>query len=237
MADDWQNLADDDVVLPPKVDPNVVNKWAGEDEEDDIKDSWDADDDEKKDEEKNEKPAPIKPKKSLAQKIAEKERLQAELEEKKRKEEFDNMTPEEQAAEKKRLQKLQEEADTKLALESLGMSSTANIDSFNPKTDEEFAEFADAITKSVKKFKDSDKYVEFIDGLVNKLCAGLSSINIKKINGNLSNLHLAQQKIEKGDKPKKKAAGKVKAKIRIEGDDDYNSRVGAFEADDYDDFM
>lgn len=52
------------------------------------------------------------------------------------------------------------------------MSSTSNIDSFSPKTDEEFAEFADAITKNVKKFKDSDKYADFVDGLVNKLCAG-----------------------------------------------------------------
>lgn len=32
-----ENLADDDVKPLPKIDPSVVNKWAGEDEDDDIK--------------------------------------------------------------------------------------------------------------------------------------------------------------------------------------------------------
>lgn len=32
-----ENLADDDVTPAPKVDPTVVNKWAGEDEDDVIK--------------------------------------------------------------------------------------------------------------------------------------------------------------------------------------------------------
>lgn len=82
------------------------------------------------------------------------------------------MSPEERAAENKRRKQLQEEADLKIALDTMGLSTSANLDAFNPKTEEEFAEFADAISKSVKRFKDSDKYVEFVDGLVNKLCAG-----------------------------------------------------------------
>lgn len=46
----------------------------------------------------------------------------------------------------------------------------------------------------------------------------MSSINIRKIKTNVDNLLLEKQKMEKGDKTKKKPAGKVKAKIRIEND-------------------
>lgn len=46
----------------------------------------------------------------------------------------------------------------------------------------------------------------------------MSSTNIRKIKTTLDNLYLEKQKIEKGDKPKKKAATKVKARLRIEGD-------------------
>lgn len=46
----------------------------------------------------------------------------------------------------------------------------------------------------------------------------MSSTNIRKIKTSLDNLCLEKQKIEKGDKPKKKAAAKAKARLRIEGD-------------------
>jgi translation initiation factor 3 subunit J len=44
-------------------------------------------------------------------------------------------------------------------------------------------------------------------------------VNIRKIKSSLDNLYLEKQKLEKGDKPKKKpAAGKIKAKLRVEDD-------------------
>lgn len=46
----------------------------------------------------------------------------------------------------------------------------------------------------------------------------MASTNIRKVKTTVDNLYLEKQKIEKGDKPKKKAATKVKAKLRIEGD-------------------
>lgn len=237
MDDDWEKIADEATTTVPKI-PADVNKWAGEDEED-PKDSWeDALEDEKKDEEKVE--VASKPKKTPQQKIAEKERLKKELEEKRRKEEEEeNLTPEE----KLRRQKLQEEEYTRAALDTLGLtSSSATIDSSNPKTKEDFTEFADAICKKVSQFKTKDEYVPFLDELVRNLCAGLSSTNIRKVKTSIDNLLLEKQKMEKGDKPKKKpGVGKVKARLRVEDDDDYASRAnfgsGAYEDDDYDDFM
>lgn len=66
---------------------------------------------------------------------------------------------------------------------------------------------------------------------------------MRKIKTSVDNLILEKQKLEKGDKPKKKTtATKTKARLRVEDDDDYASRAtlgqaGAFEDDDYDDFM
>lgn len=83
----------------------------------------------------------------------------------------------------------------------------------------------------------------------------MSSTNIKRVKTPLEALYTEKQKMEKGDKPKKKS--KAKVTLRMEGDvsnqlikprkiflslftflqDDYSSRAGAYEADDYDDFM
>lgn len=152
-----------------------------------------------------------------------------------------NMTPEERTAEKLRLRKLQEEADLKMGLETLGLaasSSSAIAEALpNPTTKEEFAAYAESVSKTIKQLKDKEEYAPFLEELVYKLCTGceliqiirqlnlkfsfyalVSSINIRKIKTSLDNLCLEQQKIEKGDKPKKKAAGKGKIKLRIEGD-------------------
>lgn len=234
MDDDWEKIADNPKIA--KI-PADVNKWAGEDE-DDPKDSWeDALEDEKKDEEKAD--APVKPKKTAQQRIAEKENAKKKLNEQKLKkdEEEAQLTPEE----KLRLKKLQEEEYTRAALDTLGLAST-NLDSFNPVTKEEFSEYADVLCKKISQFKAQEEYVPFLDDLVRNLLAGLSSANIRKIKITIDNLHLEKQKMEKGDKQKKKtSAAKVKTRLRVEDDDDYASRAnyggGAYEDDDYDDFM
>jgi translation initiation factor 3 subunit J len=84
------------------------------------------------------------------------------------------MTPEERAAEKLRLKKIQEEADLKIGLDSLGLTSNNNssLDSFNPTTKEEFAEYAEAVSKTVSQFKSKAEYASFVDELVRSLCAG-----------------------------------------------------------------
>lgn len=247
MDDDWEQLAEaGKVPAVPKVVPKVANKWDGEDE-DDVKDSWDAesepDEEEKKDEEKVS--TPVKPKQKSKQKIAEKERLKLEEAERKRRErEEENMTPEERAAEKLRLQRLQEEVDLKLALETLGVSDSAGgiggIDGANPKTAEEFTALADAICKKVLQFKLDEEFSNFSEELIRNICAALPSIQIRKIKTSVDNLYLEKQKLEKGDKPKKAKGGKVKARLRVEGDstklDDYVAQYdGGF--DEYEDFM
>uniref|UniRef100_A0A182LTJ2 Eukaryotic translation initiation factor 3 subunit J n=1 Tax=Anopheles culicifacies TaxID=139723 RepID=A0A182LTJ2_9DIPT len=239
MEEDWEALAEQKTEqLFAKPD---VNKWAGEDE-DDVKDNWEDDDEEeeKKDEPKEDTPSKnAKPKKTALQKKLkqeELERLQREEEEEA------NLTPEQRLAEKRRLQKLQEENDLKTAMETLGitpMTSGNGIDGMHPTTKEEFSELADAISKKLSNYRAHTEYQGFLEDLLLKIFASLSSNNIRKAKTTLDNLYLEKQKVEKGDKPKKTKGIKVKAKLRVEGENstlnEYTTKYDDY--NDYDDFM
>ncbi|XP_050094994.1 eukaryotic translation initiation factor 3 subunit J [Anopheles aquasalis] len=239
MEEDWEQLADqkaNDLALAKAN----ANKWAGEDE-DDVKDNWEDDDEEeeKKDESKSETPTKAaKPKKTAQQKLLEKEKLK-ELEEQRRREEEEeaNMTPEQRAAEKRRLQKLQEENDLKTAMETLGITPMASgggtIDGMHPTNKEEFSELAEAISKKLSNYRASTDYQGFLEELLLKLFASVPSADIRKAKNTLDNLYLEKQKVEKGDKPKKTKSSKVKVKLRMEGD---NSTLNEYKTNNYDDF-
>lgn len=92
------------------------------------------------------------------------------------------MTPEERAAEKKRLQLLQEEADTKMGLDTLGLTAFA-ADSANPTSKEDLEEFAKVISRHVSQHKDNPEYVPFVEELVKKLCAGCEFFFLKGFEG------------------------------------------------------
>ncbi|XP_058126755.1 eukaryotic translation initiation factor 3 subunit J isoform X2 [Anopheles coustani] len=244
MEDDWEALAGAKAEqLFAKADGAVRDKWAGEDE-DDVKESWEdeEEEEEKKDESKGDKsPAKnAKPKKTAQQKQLEKEENDERL---RREEEAEaSLTPEQRLAEKRRLQKLQEENDLKTAMETLGITSMSNsggIDGMHPTTKEEFADLADAISKKLSNYRAHQEYQGFLEDLLLKVFASLSSNSIRKAKTTLDNLYLEKQKVEKGDKPKKTKGVKVKARLRVEGE---NSEINEYatkydDFDEYDDFM
>lgn len=114
------------------------------------------------------------------------------------------------------------------------------IDGASPTTKEEFFELAESISKKVQQYKNDEEYINFIEELVRNVCASckcfysiwewefmylsknnfilVSSNNIRKIKTTIDNLFLEKQKVEKGDKPKKAKGGKLKARLRIEGE-------------------
>ncbi|XP_052872450.1 eukaryotic translation initiation factor 3 subunit J [Anopheles cruzii] len=240
MEEDWEQLAEQKGGEP--FPPAAVNKWAGEDE-DDVKDNWEDDDEEeeKKDEPKGETPTKDgKPKKTAQQKLLDKEKLKQEAERRRTEEEREaNLTPEQRAAEKRRLQKLQEENDLKTAMETLGITSMSSgaggIDGMHPTSKEEFSELAEAISKKFANYRAHSEYQGFLEELLLKVFASLSSADIRKAKNTLDNLYLEKQKVEKGDKPKKTKGSKVKVKLRVEGD---NSTLNEYtnQYDDYDEF-
>ncbi|XP_054740281.1 eukaryotic translation initiation factor 3 subunit J [Anastrepha obliqua] len=239
MSDDWETAADEEVVIRPKI-ANDVNKWKGEDDDEDVKDSWE-DEEEKKDEEKHQDetkttvPIKSKPNKALKAKLSEQERL-AEEEEAKR---LANLTPEEKLAEKLRLKKIQEESDLKSALETFGVSNIGGgLDAFNPQTKEEFKEFGATLSWKLSQYKESPHFPQFVEDLIRSICVNLSAADIKKVKMNVESLHTEKLKMEKQNAKKPPNKGKIKASLRTENDDiDGYQKYGNDYADDYDDFM
>lgn len=93
---------------------------------------------------------------------------QEELEAKQREREA-NMTPEEKLAEKLRIQKIQEEADLRAAMDTFGITAEG-IDGLNPTNKAELNEFAEAIGKKVSQFKNLEDFPGFIEELVRNVC-------------------------------------------------------------------
>lgn len=218
--------------------PKVTDKWDGEDEDDDIKDAWDAESEEEKDDsQKEETVVKVKKKKTLAQKIAEKEEAAAKaLEERlaREAEEKELNTPQGKLEEKLRLQKLQEENDLKLAADMLGLggSSGGVIDSMTPSTKEEFENLTKAITDKVNSFDSSEHYQDFVEDLVKNLCMGLTCQTLKKCKTHVEAFHSAKLKEEKAAKDKSKKGKTEKKSLKMD------SATGYYDGyDDMDDFM
>ena len=58
----------------------------------------------------------------------------------------------------------------------------------------------------------------FIHFLFLNILITVPSTNIRRVKTAIDNLYLEKQKLEKGDKPKKPKGGKVKARLRVEGE-------------------
>ncbi|XP_005091790.1 eukaryotic translation initiation factor 3 subunit J [Aplysia californica] len=235
--DDWENEDFEPAVPGGNA---ATDKWEGEDEDEDVKESWEDDDDEKKPADASEdstSTAYQRPKKKpLAERIAEKNRAKqeaAELVSAEKKE----LTAEEKLAEKIRLQKIQEEADLKLAKGLFGVQSKG-IDSMFPETKEEFDEFAEALKTKITFFESSKLYGEFLEKLINDISVTLPPDNIKKVGIALNSLfHEKDRQRKEQAKSKKK---KQKASIRLDKADDLglaDATSGGGYFDDDDDFI
>ncbi|XP_076050309.1 eukaryotic translation initiation factor 3 subunit j isoform X4 [Oratosquilla oratoria] len=233
------------------VAPKLTDKWAGEDEEDDVKDNWDDEEEEGGgggDENKtgnNNMPAPLKKKKKkFSEIIAAKEAKEAEEAEKRRKEMEErekSMTAEGKLAEKLRLQKIQEESDLQLASEFIGgegeeVEDPSPLDSYSLTTSESLKDFRTALIAKIRSVDRLEKraiYLPFVEELIRDLCLNLEVEDVKKVTSSLNTLYNEKVKANKPVKGKKKSANKAKL----------NPGQGAITDDvandfyDYDDFI
>ncbi|XP_034291395.1 eukaryotic translation initiation factor 3 subunit J [Pantherophis guttatus] len=234
--------------------PAVVtrDRWAGEDEDDDVKDNWDDEEEEQQQQQQqDEKEAEAKTeskvsdKKKAAEKIKEREKLQRKKQEEamKRLEESEDskeLTPEEQLADKLRLQKLQEEADLELAKETFGVNNICGIDSMNPSSKDDFTEFEKLLKEKITQYEKSLYYAGFLETLVRDICISLEVDDLKKITNSLTVLCSEKQKQEKQNKAKKKKKGVVPGgglKATMKDDlEDYGGYDGGY-VQDFEDFM
>lgn len=225
----------------------AMDKWEGEDEDEEVKDNWDdEDEDEEKKAAVTKTETKVSEKKKLMEKIKEKEnRLKKKQQELKEKELNDEqqLTPEEQLSEKLRVKKLQEDADLELAKDAFGVSSTSNsvtgIDAMCPSSKEDFTEFEKLLKEKISQFEKSVHYSSFLDSLFRELCISLEVDDLKKVSNSLSVLLSEKQKQEKQNKGKKKKKGVVPGgglKAQLRDDLDYAEFDGGY-AQDYEDFM
>lgn len=93
--------------------------------------------------------------------------------EEKERERIASMTPEEKLAEKLRIQKIQEEADLRVAMDTFGVvERTGNgIDGLHPTNRAGLTELADAINQKVTLYKDLDDFAGFLEELTRSICS------------------------------------------------------------------
>ncbi|XP_077375207.1 eukaryotic translation initiation factor 3 subunit J-B isoform X2 [Festucalex cinctus] len=206
-----------------------------------FQDNWDDEEEEEK-KEVNKTETNVSEKKKLSEKIKEREnRLKKKQQELKEKELEQDLTSEEQLAQKLRVQKLQEDADLELANDAFGVvnPSVPGIDAMCPSSKEEFTEFEKLLKEKISQFEKSVHYSSFLDSLFRELCISLEVDDLKKVSNSLSVLLSEKQKQEKQNKGKKKKKGVVPGgglKAQMRDDLDYGGFDGGY-AQDYEDFM
>merc|ERR1712168_377187 len=213
----------------------VTDKWEGEDEEE-TKDNWDDEDEEAGSAEgkPTAEAAVVTKKKTLQQKLAEREAEERQKAEERRKLEEEArkahaaMTPAEKAAEKARRIQEDKDADLELARDMLGDNEdeeeVQSIDAANPSTKQEFEDFAKLLKAKISQFQDSAHYMFLLESLLRDLSLGVEADDVKKLTTTLNVIANEKAKLEKPKAKKggKKAAGKASVKAGKENTlDDY----------------
>ncbi|KAF8322670.1 translation initiation factor eIF3 subunit [Clavulina sp. PMI_390] len=239
----WDDEESEEEVAPTKTAPAPAKRFAGEDEEEDVADDWEASSDEE------EAPAPVarvsapRKKGTLKAAIAAKEaaRLAAAEEE----EDSDEEVSE---AEQKRRDKQHElDSDMLNAASLLGGTSLKGrsekiegISNLNPKTKEEFQLLSDRLMELITRHQDKPLYPMFVEMHVKALAGPLRDVDVRKAASALTTLANEKQKEQRdkaSGKKKPKTAAKpglsgLKASTRLDTNS-YNEALDDFGGDDF----
>lgn len=225
------------------------DKWDGEDEDEDAPDNWWSDEEGEDKNKENVPKSQPKKKKTLGEKIAEREEKQKE---ERRQESLRRLQEQEDNREltSEERKKMQEESDLELAMDTFGVAEDhavaapvlpdqRTIDNFTPTNKEEFNELSKMIVQKLAKLEGRIEYGSFLETTVRDACAGCEPDVIKKISSTLNSLATEKQKLikekTKGKKKTGAAANKtLKTGKGVKGDMDYDD-YGDY--GDFDDFM
>ncbi|KAG8385623.1 hypothetical protein BUALT_Bualt03G0064300 [Buddleja alternifolia] len=200
------------------------NNWDDEDL-DDVKESWE-DDDEPAPAPKVEAPPPEKGPKKAAAKSGEKKvkAVEAASEE-----------PSDPIEDKLRQQRLVEEADYKSTAELFAKKGDDDktLDNFIPKTESDFAEYAELIAHKLRPYEKSYHYIGLLKAVMRLSLTSLKGSDAKDVASSVTAIANEKIKAEKeANAGKKKTAGKKKQLHIGKPDDD----VAAETYDDFDDY-
>ncbi|WJX71822.1 hypothetical protein P8452_55773 [Trifolium repens] len=226
MEDDWEEeqLAPIDLKLqePPKL------KWEDEDvDEDEVKDSWEDDDEPA--------PAPAAPAVKTTEKAPKKATEKA-TEKKGKKVEPEKEEPLDPLAEKLRQQRLVEEADYKSTKELFGgTNNEKNIDTFIPKSESDFNEYAELIAHRLRAFEKSYHYMGLLKAVMRISMTSLKGADAKDIASSVTAIANEKIKAEKEANAGKKKTGGKKKQLTVDKPDEDFVAADRYDAlDDYD---
>ncbi|KAM0037959.1 putative eukaryotic translation initiation factor 3 subunit J [Helianthus anomalus] len=221
--EDWEDVPDPIVI---KKDPKSM--WDDEDvDEDGIKDSWEDEDEPAPPPVVAPPPAVKAPKKSTVKPAQEKAKAVEAAKE----------VPLDPLAEKLRQQRLVEEADYKNTAELFASKKgdDKTIDTFIPKSENDFLEYAELISNKLRPFEKSFHYIGLLKHVMRLSMTSLKAADAKEVASSVSAIANEKLKAEKeAAAGKKKTGGKKKQLLVDKPDDEAVVNAGYDGYDDYD---
>ncbi|KAK9147357.1 hypothetical protein Scep_006114 [Stephania cephalantha] len=220
-------IEEEDHVAPIVKKELPRSKWDDEDvDEDDVKESWEDDD------EPEPKPAPVPPpateKSTKKPAVAAKDK-KGKTAEVKQEETLDPL------AEKLRQQRLVEEADYKATTELFGKKGDEkSLDSFIPKSESDFLEYAELISHKLLPYEKSYHYIGLLKAVLRLSTANLKAADAKEVSSSMAAIANEKLKAEKEANAGKKKIGVKKKQLNVDKLQD-DAVVSTYDAlDDYD---
>ncbi|XP_024007628.1 eukaryotic translation initiation factor 3 subunit J [Eutrema salsugineum] len=229
--DDWE---DEEIApLPAKVE--LKSNWDDEDvDENEIKDSWEDDDEPalppavKPAPEKSSEKGPNK----ASSKTVERKAKAAEVPKEAPKEE-----PLDPLSEKLRMQRLVEEADYRATAELFGSKNEEKrLDMFIPKSENDFLEYAEMISQRLKPFEKSYHYIALLKIVMRLSVANMKAADVKDVASSVTAIANEKLKAEKEAAAGKKKTGGKKKQLLVDKPND-DLVAGPYDAMDDFDFM
>uniref|UniRef100_A0A0D6QZL4 Eukaryotic translation initiation factor 3 subunit J n=1 Tax=Araucaria cunninghamii TaxID=56994 RepID=A0A0D6QZL4_ARACU len=223
--DDWDS---EDFVPPPPVISSEKPKGSWDDEEaeeEDVKESW---------EDEEATPAPVaapkpapKPEKKKSEEVKVKN---AEVKDEKVADPVADPV-----AEKLRQQRLVEEADYQSTKELFSKStSDKSLDTFIPKSEEDFMEYAELVAQKLRPFEKSFHYMTLLKAVMRNAMVSLKGADAKEVASSVTVIANEKLKAEKEANVGKKKSGTKKKQLHVDKPDD-DALVGNYDdIDDYD---
>ncbi|KAH1152339.1 hypothetical protein AAZX31_16G192000 [Glycine max] len=226
--DDWEDehIAPIDLTLKDPVKSN----WDDEDvDENDVKESWEDEDEPA--------PAPAAPAVKTTEKAPKKSSDKA-TEKKGKTVEPIKEEPLDPVAEKLRQQRLIEEADYKATKELFSggkEKDEKNLDTFIPKSESDFLEYAELISHKLRAFEKSYHYIGLLKAVMRLSTISLKGADAKDIASSVTAIANEKIKAEKEANAGKKKIGGKKKQLNVDKPDEDFVPADRYDAlDDYD---
>lgn len=210
--------------------------WDDEDaDDDDVKESWEDEEEPQKapaEEAKEAKPA----NKSTGKKAKQTESKATKKPEVKATQQVVDDVLSDPIAEKLRQQRLVEEADYKATAELFGKKGDEkSLDSFIPKSESDFLEYAELLSQKIRPYEKSYHYIGLLKSVIRLSMTSLKAADAKEISSSVTAIANEKLKAEKEANAGKKKQGAKKKQILVDKPDDDLVVAGRYDdVDDYD---